>query len=119
LRNASTASIVGSTTALLLSEFLTDLVEDDAVVFSFNDPQVIVRTPRPRTLLALWQEEGVMRLQVSDDGRGFSPLTVDTSRSFGLQLCRERVELAGGAMAVETSPGQGTRVHFRLPIDGE
>jgi signal transduction histidine kinase len=70
-------------------------------------------------VIALWQEEGVMRLQVSDDGRGFSPLTVDTSRSFGLQLCRERVELAGGAMAVETSPGQGTRVHFRLPIDGE
>lgn len=52
LRNASTASIVGSTTALLLSEFLTDLVEDDAVVFSFNDLQVIVRTPLGRTLLA-------------------------------------------------------------------
>ncbi len=30
-----------------------DLVEDDAVVFSFNDPQVIVRTPRLRTLLGL------------------------------------------------------------------
>jgi hypothetical protein len=29
----------------------TDLVEDDAVVFSFNDPQAIVRTPRVRTLL--------------------------------------------------------------------
>jgi hypothetical protein len=30
----------------------TDLVEDDAVVFSFNDLQGIVRTPRQRTLLA-------------------------------------------------------------------
>jgi hypothetical protein len=28
-----------------------NLVEDDAVVYSFNDPQEIVRTPRPRTLL--------------------------------------------------------------------
>jgi hypothetical protein len=27
--------------------------EDDAVVFSFNDLQAIVRTPRPRTLLLL------------------------------------------------------------------
>jgi hypothetical protein len=37
---------------LLLPEFLeTDLVEDDAVVFSFNDLQIVVRTPRPRTLL--------------------------------------------------------------------
>jgi hypothetical protein len=36
---------------LLLPEFLPDLVEDDAVVFSLNDLQGIVRTPRPRTLL--------------------------------------------------------------------
>jgi hypothetical protein len=39
------------TTVLLLSEFLTDLVEDDAVVFLFNDLQTVVRTPLPRTLL--------------------------------------------------------------------
>src|SRR6266545_1459851 len=30
----------------------TDLVEDDAVVFSFNDLQRVARTPRPRTLLS-------------------------------------------------------------------
>jgi hypothetical protein len=30
---------------------LEDLVEDDAVVFSFNDRQAVVRTPLPRTLL--------------------------------------------------------------------
>src|SRR6266540_5466429 len=50
LRSHTTGSIVGSTTAILLSEFLSpDLVEDGAVVFSFKDPQV-VRTPRARTL---------------------------------------------------------------------
>jgi len=43
---------VVSTTVLLLPEFLPDLVEDDAVVLSFNDLQIVVRTPRPRTLLA-------------------------------------------------------------------
>ncbi len=37
---------------LLLSEFLSDLVEDDAVVFTFNDRQAVVRTPLRRTLLA-------------------------------------------------------------------
>jgi len=42
---------VSGTTAFLLSEFRQiDLVEDDAVVFSFNDLQV-VRTPLRRTLL--------------------------------------------------------------------
>jgi hypothetical protein len=43
---------VSGTTAFLLSEFRQiDLVEDDAVVFSFNDLQV-ARTPLQRTLLA-------------------------------------------------------------------
>ena len=51
LRTQERPSIVVSTTVLLLPEFLPDLVEDDAVVFSFNDPQPVVRTPRPRTLL--------------------------------------------------------------------
>jgi hypothetical protein len=44
-------SILMSTTVLLLPEFLPDFVEDDAVVLLFNDLQVVVRTPRPRTLL--------------------------------------------------------------------
>jgi len=43
-----------STTVLLLPEFLPDLVEDDAVVFSFNDLQAVLRTPRPRTLLTVF-----------------------------------------------------------------
>jgi hypothetical protein len=42
---------VVSTTVLLLPEFLPDLVEDDAVVFSFNDLQAVLRTPHQRTLL--------------------------------------------------------------------
>jgi hypothetical protein len=50
---------VVSTTVLLLSEFPLDLVEDDAVVFSFNDLQAIVRTPRPRTLLGIGESGGL------------------------------------------------------------
>ena len=67
--------------------------------------------------IALAQEEGAIRLRVSDDGKGFNPLAVDGSSHFGLQLSRERVELAGGAMAVDTSPDCGTTIHFRLPTD--
>ena len=68
-------------------------------------------------VIALAQEEGAIRLRVSDDGKGFNPLAVDELSHFGLQLSRERVELAGGAMAVDTSPDCGTTIHFRLPTD--
>jgi signal transduction histidine kinase len=63
------------------------------------------------------QEEGAIRLRISDNGIGFNPLAVDSSSHFGLQLSRERVELAGGLMAVDTSPDGGTTVVFRLPVD--
>jgi hypothetical protein len=48
LRNSSRASILFVTTVL---PPLGDLVEDDAVVVSFNDLQAVVLTPLRRTLL--------------------------------------------------------------------
>jgi signal transduction histidine kinase len=58
-----------------------------------------------------------IRLEVADNGRGFSPASVDTSQHFGLALMRERIELAGGGVVVSTSPGSGTRITVRLPSE--
>jgi signal transduction histidine kinase len=69
-------------------------------------------------VVALDQDEGSIRLRVSDNGGGFNPFTVDTSSHFGLQLMRERSELAGGSLVVSSTPGEGTSVLARLPIEG-
>jgi signal transduction histidine kinase len=76
-----------------------------------------VRHSGARTLsVSLNQDsDGVIRLMVEDDGRGFDPLLVDTQTHFGLQLVRERVELAGGAFVVESMLGRGTRLVARFP----
>ncbi len=58
-----------------------------------------------------------MRLMIEDDGNGFDPHLVDTDRHFGLQLMKERVELAGGVLQVESRIGEGTRVVVRLPAE--
>jgi signal transduction histidine kinase len=58
-----------------------------------------------------------VRLVVDDDGRGFEPLAVDGSSHFGLQLMRERVELAGGTFRLEASADRGTRVTVTVPVD--
>ena len=68
-------------------------------------------------VLALDQDDDSMRLRVSDDGSGFNPLGVDGTLHFGLQLMRERAELAGGLLLVDSRPGEGTTVLARLPID--
>ena len=55
-------------------------------------------------------------LEVADDGRGFEPETLETS-GHGLAGMRERAELLGGTLDLDSSTGQGTRLVFSLPVD--
>jgi signal transduction histidine kinase len=55
-----------------------------------------------------------VRVQVSDNGRGFNPSALD-SRHFGLVGMRERTREAGGDFALSTEPGRGTRVEVAIP----
>ncbi len=58
--------------------------------------------------------EGRLDVLVADDGRGFDP-TLEYS-GFGLTGMRERVELAGGELQIDSEPGAGTRVMASLPL---
>jgi signal transduction histidine kinase len=76
-----------------------------------------VRHAKATTIvLVLDQDVDSIRLRITDDGLGFDMLGVDSSSHFGLQLMRERVELAGGILLVDSHPGEGTTVLARLPI---
>ncbi|HYH90112.1 MAG TPA: GAF domain-containing sensor histidine kinase [Solirubrobacteraceae bacterium] len=60
------------------------------------------------------EHDGYLTLAVTDDGRGFDPQTT-SSKGFGLTGMRERVELAGGELAIDSGPA-GTTVRARLPV---
>ena len=55
---------------------------------------------------------------VRDKGPGFVPgdVQVVAGRHVGLRLLRERVRLAGGSLEVDSAPGAGTTLTFRLPL---
>jgi signal transduction histidine kinase len=57
-------------------------------------------------------------LLVADDGCGFlwEPEFGWSSRGEGLPGMRERAELLGGSLRVESAPGAGTRVAAQLPL---
>jgi len=63
---------------------------------------------------------GTPVLSVVDDGTGFDPTSVTASLAggFGLRSMRERVELLGGTLDVDTAPGDGTRIVARLRPEG-
>lgn len=54
-------------------------------------------------------------LSVTDDGRGFER-DVDAAGRFGLVGMRERARLLGGALAVRSAAGAGTRVRVAVPL---
>jgi len=57
-----------------------------------------------------------IRVVVEDEGRGFDP-GAPTAR-LGLAGIRERVELIGGELRIESSPGTGTAVIVDLVVSG-
>lgn len=59
------------------------------------------------------EADGVLRVLVADEGRGFDPDV--RSDGFGLVAMRERVTLAGGALEVRSAPGEGTTIAAELP----
>jgi signal transduction histidine kinase len=59
------------------------------------------------------EDDSTVHVVVSDDGSGFDPSAV--SAGFGLLGMRERVELLGGTLEIESAPGSGATVKVSLP----
>jgi signal transduction histidine kinase len=59
-------------------------------------------------------------VSVADRGPGFTPLErkrAATEHHLGLDILQRRIREYGGTLQIETSPGKGTRIVARLPID--
>ena len=62
--------------------------------------------------------DGVVRLRVTDDGRGFDADEVARRRAeghMGLALLRDLAEARGGALRIDSAPGHGTTVELEVP----
>jgi signal transduction histidine kinase len=66
------------------------------------------------------RSDGWITIEIEDDGCGFRPEAVVASaeslRGIGLLGMRERVQLVGGKLVIDSAPGQGTRVALTVPI---
>jgi PAS domain S-box-containing protein len=60
--------------------------------------------------------DGEIQLTVRDAGVGFDPREAIYSHGLGLISMRERLNLAGGRISIESQPGAGTTIHARVPV---
>jgi signal transduction histidine kinase len=66
-----------------------------------------------RALIEIQKCDGYLHLAVVDDGHGFDLRA--RADGFGLHVMRERAELLGGRLAIDSVPGRGTQVTAKLP----
>jgi PAS domain S-box-containing protein len=68
--------------------------------------------------VSLCQEEDSILLVVEDDGIGFRESDMSNSLgSLGLLGMKERAQFCGGNVRISSSPGNGTTVTIRVPVD--
>ena len=68
--------------------------------------------------VSLCQEEENILLVVEDDGIGFRESDLSNSLgSLGLLGMKERAQFCGGEVQISSSPGSGTTVTVRVPVD--
>lgn len=78
----------------------------------------ITRHAHPSHVQVRVRAEGAMAtVRVRDDGRGFDPeAALRAGRSRGLVGMRERAELLGGELRIESTPGEGATVTAVFPV---
>ncbi len=67
--------------------------------------------------LSLLADDSTVVLHIADDGVGFEP-SRENAYGLGLRLMRERAEGLGGTFELKSSPGTGTQLLVRLPVQG-
>jgi len=82
---------------------------------------VIRHADATRVSVAIRCPDGVLEIDVEDDGQGFDvDRTVGSpasGKSVGVLGMLERARMLGGTCEIDSSPGRGTRVRIRIPVE--
>ncbi|MDP3227002.1 MAG: histidine kinase [Acidovorax sp.] len=66
--------------------------------------------------IELSDREGVLTLEVADNGCGMDRRTREKSKAFGLTGLQERARTVGGWLDISSRPGKGTSVILSIPL---
>jgi signal transduction histidine kinase len=72
--------------------------------------------------MSITEISGAIQMEISDNGKSFhvgKALTARNPHRLGLVGMRERVEMVGGTLIIDSAPGQGTTVRAEIPFNRE
>ena len=71
-----------------------------------------------RVEVVLKVQDRTLSLTIADNGLGFNSLVLSDSEGLGVAGMRERAALVNGSLEVYSQPEKGTRVNFKVPMEG-
>ncbi len=82
---------------------------------------VVKHAQVPTATLSVVRHGDQVQIVVEDKGTGFDPARLpggsEGGRGFGLFSIRERLELIGGSLEIESAPGKGSRFTLLVPLE--
>lgn len=70
--------------------------------------------------IQVWREDRSLCCSIQDDGVGFDVRAVQSEgkrRGLGLIAMQERLSAIGGVLSIDSTPGHGTKILIRLPME--
>ncbi len=100
------------------SEAVSDHLADDVKVCVYRLVQEALtnasrHSGAKHAKVSVVQREGKIRVEITDDGKGFS---AERIRGMGILGMEERVKRLGGSLTIQSAPGKGTTVSAEIPV---
>jgi len=77
---------------------------------------VIRHANATKVKINLKEKDGILLLEVVDNGKGIAKASIANPKSFGLIGIKERVHFLNGKMDIAGTPNSGTRLTIKMPI---
>ena len=95
--------------------------KEDAMLFRLMQEALLnarKHSDASAVVISLKRDGSAVVLTIEDNGRGFDTAHTPVGH-FGLLTMRERAELSGGTLNIDSRPGHGTRISVRFDQHGE
>jgi PAS domain S-box-containing protein len=111
----------GVSCILEITEEELELSRDQATAFFRIFQEILTNVARHSRASKIWvhleTRDGIVALEVEDDGVGIAPDAASQPHALGLAGMRERAAMFGGLVEISGIHGKGTTVIVRMPID--
>jgi signal transduction histidine kinase len=85
-------------------------------IFQETLSNVVRHAEATRVEVDLLAADGILTLEVRDNGKGITEEQISNPTSFGIMGIRERVGFLGGRLEIKGIPGEGTIVAVSIPL---